>query len=212
MEEIYIKSFFENWLTGTAQEFVKDCVVCGGQVDFAIKQPYGYEAIEVKGSKANPTHTTGQLINLMRSFSHITLLAPLVLIKKVDQIIRESKANISVGYMVLGSSGFVYIKKPNPNTYYFKQPIGLKVAKPKHKQYMRINEIDVAVMNEFKDRAFTTADISKALNTSMINAQHRITRLKKAKLIEELTDGTTYPKGFKFVKNVNKDELITLDI
>jgi len=45
----------------------------------------------------------------------------------------------------------------------------------------------------------------------MANAQHRITRLKKAKLIEEVTDGSSYPKCFKFVKNASIGELVTLD-
>jgi hypothetical protein len=210
MNEKIVKGFFERWLTGLNKEFEKDFSVTGGQIDYVVYDGEQIHGVEVKGTRSNIYVTVGQLINSLRTLSHVYLLAPMNYIKKIDKVISQSGISLPVGYIVPSKEGVVYLKKPTPQVYYYKKSDKVRLKLPHTKQLV-INESDIKILEVFKGKTLTVAGAAKVLNISMTNASHRLARLRKAKKIEELTDGSTYPKAYKIVSDAKMEETISLD-
>lgn len=210
MNKKIVGSFFERWLLSFNKEFGKNITVAGGQVDYIIFDGEQTHGVVVKGTRSNIHTTVGQLVNSLRTLSHVYLLAPMNYIRKTDKVLSQSGVSIPIGYIVPNKDGVVYLKRPAQQVYYYKKPDKVRL-KPPHTKQLVINESDIKILEWFKEKTLTVAGTSQILNVSMTNASHRLARLRKAKKIEELTDGSSYPKTYKIVADAKMGEIISLD-
>jgi len=207
MDEKDLKLAFEQWLTVSGKQFHREFPINGGRIDFVIDEEEKVCGVEIKGARANIYSTIGQLINALRTFSHLYLLAPIPLIEKIDQVLHGTGFQETIGYMTMEKNGFVYIKKASSPSYYFNSKI--KIEKTPQPKIMIVSDADMQILETFKQEPLTIASVSKLLNISMTHAHKRVSRLKKAKLIEEINTGG-YPKAFKVVKTSKPEEIISL--
>ncbi|MBS3055435.1 MAG: winged helix-turn-helix transcriptional regulator [Candidatus Aenigmarchaeota archaeon] len=212
MKEATLRVLFEKHLANNNTKFTSDLKTNAGLVDYVIESDGQLHAIEVRGSRANTSNTIGHLVNIHRAFSHVYLLAPPTLIEKVDKILKGARVLPTLGIITVGKEGPVYIKKPSPDRYYFNKPEEVKTKSIYKAHHLILNATDKEILQHFKEIPLTVAEVSKTLGTTMPNAYRRILRLKRAKLIEELTDGSVYPKTYKIVPNLKIDEIISLDV
>jgi hypothetical protein len=205
MNENIVKKLFEKHCTNFKIPFEKEVSIENARIDYEIILSEKHAVVEAKGTRSDEYMTIGQLLNAKRTHSHVFLLAPIKFLKKVWKILEETDTLTSIGLMTIGTKSLHIIKHPTPENYYCKTPI--KLPKTSKKRYMFVNEADIILESAFKGQAFSIADVSKKLSISMGNAYHRIERLKKAGMIEDVLNGA-HPKSFRFVKSRNMDEMI----
>ena len=211
MNTTYLRSRFEDHLVTSRMKFSKDVRIHGSRVDYVLEVDDQFQGVIIRGSRANLHSTIGNLVNIKRTFSHVYLLAPPKTIEKVDKVLRETGVLQTVGFLTIGNEGPVYLKKTQPKSYYFNKPIEIKTKKTFKARHMVLNDVDKKIIEHFRETTITVAEISKTLGISMPNAYRRVLRLKKAKLLEEISEPSTYPKVFKVPENIEIKETITLD-
>ena len=212
MKESVLSNLFEKHLNEEGTKFTKDVKIVGGVIDYIIEADGQLHAVEAKGSRANVLNTVGHLVNAQRTFSHVYLLSPPTFMEKVDKTLKGAKTLQTLGFITIGKEGLVYNKKTNPARYYFNKPEGVFTTRIYKARHLILNDTDKEILQHFKEIPLTVAEVSKTLHISMPNAYRRILRLKRAKLLEEMTDGSVYPKTYKILPNIKIDEIISLDV
>jgi hypothetical protein len=205
MNEAIVKKLFEKHCIDFKIPFEKEVSIENSRIDYEITLGEKHAVVEAKGTRSDEHITIGQLLNAKRTHSHVFLLAPISFLKKVWNILEETNTLTSIGLMTVGTKNLHIIKHPTPENYYRKTPA--KLPKTSRKRYMFVNEADIILESAFRGQPFSVANVSKKLNISMGNAYHRIKRLKKAGMIEDVLSEMK-PKSFRFVKSRNMDEMI----
>lgn len=210
MNESIVKKLFDKHCSDFRIEAQKEVLVENGRVDYEVLFDGKRFAVEAKGTRSDEYSAIGQLLNAKRTYSHVYLLAPISFLKKIWVIFLETNTLKTTGLMTVTSKGLHILKKPDPETYYYKPPVKTsKTQKKSPKKWMFVNEIDIALESHFKNQVFTISDIAKKLNTSMSNAYHRIGRLKAAGMVEKMPYGNN-PSVYRFVKSRKLDDAIEL--
>lgn len=207
MNEVIVKKFFEKYAIDSKIKIAKEVPVENGRIDYEILSDDKRFAVEAKGTRSDEHSTIGQLLNAKRTYSHVYLLAPISFLKKIWKILQETNTLTNIGIMTLGGKGLHILKKPDPETYYYNSPV--KTSKKSTKKYMFINEAEINLESNLRNKIFTVSDIAKTLKLSMANAYHRLARLKASGMIEEVPYGGN-PKRYRFIKSRKLDEKINL--
>jgi len=209
MEEHTVKKNFETLLEQSAIRFQKEVQIKQAIIDYVVELDNKLVLVEAKGDRSNIFGAIGQLVNAKRTCSHVFLLAPSNLIKKMLEIDKETRILSDFGFIEILDNKINILKKPI-GKYYYKED-SQKIRKPHNKKNgMYVNEMDLNILSTFDN--FLTSDIVKKYGSSYHYAQYIINRLKRAKLIEIANDGAL-PKFYKVIrKDVRLDEWIDFKI
>jgi len=202
MEEYNTKKLFEFFLQRNNIPFRREVYIKKAIIDYKVEfdRP---ALVEAKGDRSNIFGAIGQLVNAKRTCSDVFLLAPSDFIKKILEIEKETGALPNIGIIEIQNNEINIIRKPQGEYYYNEDK--QKIRKPRAKQNgMYVSEMDLSILNDFDN--FLIFDIIKKYNVSYDYAQHIVSRLRRAKLVEVANDGAN-PRFFKVIrKDVHLDE------
>jgi hypothetical protein len=201
MKEKNLQDMFEKFLVKSNISYEREYPCSSGYIDFKMETNNKICGVEVKSFQGSLPSTIGQLILIQKTFSHVYLLAPEEFIEKIQYLTLENGLLNNIGLITLKEGNFVFLKEPSSKSYYF-NPIEdrKKETSPKKTKNMMVCDLDLGIISTFQNRIFDYSSVIKEMKISRSNAHHRLKRLLRMGLIEEVSSFN--PKQYRVKKVV----------